>query len=141
MKRAKQLALPLLAAAIGIVLEVVGYCYYQGLNLDRGERVTLTEVASVARESGLYPRSDREDGTLGWRLIVSDRPISLGHANGLYFGDAKHPRWRGVVAISVPWLAALELSDPAHFVVWRGLFVFGDPAVIHRLTGMHTQAW
>ena len=73
--------------------------------------------------------------------ICSGAPTKSIRNVALYFGDPTHYRWKGVVAISRPWREVELLSDPGYFVLWRGLFVFGDRDVIYQLTGMRTDSW
>src|SRR5690349_15936242 len=104
MRQVRQLLIPSACLALGLGLEF-GLLY--------GGRAwspptpdgpaTLAEVARLAEHVGLYARSDRCDGTVLNRLIVSDRPVSFRHAANLRFNNPRHPCWSGLVAVCYPW--------------------------------------
>src|SRR5438105_310153 len=62
---------------------------------------TLDEVAEIAGTLGLHCRSDRRDGAVHCRLVISGEPLTLLQANFLRFGDPRHPCWTGTVAVSI----------------------------------------
>jgi hypothetical protein len=121
-----------------------------GLRLDDVERDvpgprTLTEVAQIAAELGLYYRSDIPDqpfdeSVLG-RLIVSERPLPFKRVRELRFKPGDQ-RWNGTVAVT--WdlshgydIFADSIAEEFRGWVarWGDFFLFGDPALIRRLTG------
>jgi hypothetical protein len=94
---------------------------------------SLEEVARLAADMGLHYRSDRLNGELACRLVVSNWPITHERANSVRFGEADHPCWQGTVAVSTPWHCFGRYGDPDHGVVWGEVFLFGDPALIRAL--------
>lgn len=96
---------------------------------------SLEEAEAIAKKLGLHCRSDRADGQIGFRLLVSEKPLSLERANLLQFGgreDSKKGRdnWLGVVAVYQWW------NFQTHGVVaWGKVFLYGDPPLIEKLTG------
>jgi hypothetical protein len=94
----------------------------------------LEEVGRIAQALGLHCRTDVRDGSYGCRLIVSEEPLSFERANQRQFGEIDHPSWRGTVAACVPPRAYRDYVHPEHGVHWGDVFLFGDPAVIRKLT-------
>jgi len=136
MRKVRPLLLPLSFAAAGIAFEVL---LYGLLPAERppatdGPR-SLAEVARLAHRAGLYASSDRPDGRVVHRLIVSDRPISWLRANLLRFGAPDHPCWAGTVAVCFPARVYLANYDPDFCTLWGEVMLYGDRAVIRRLTG------
>jgi hypothetical protein len=122
---------------IGMAIEIVFYLFSGSLRT--GPSVpgpeTMGEVMRAAEKAGLYARSDRHDGLVIHRLVVSDRPIDYLRANLVRFGVPNHHSWRGTVAVS--WDARPNTAnfDADCSTVWGDMFVYGDPAIIRRLTG------
>ena len=100
---------------------------------------SVKEIVPIAQDLGLYCQSDRADGGLENRLVVSEVPLSLEQVNFLRFGDPRHACWAGVVAVSWPGRAYVDYSSPEHGLFWGDLFIFGDPTLIRRLTGLGTR--
>lgn len=104
---------------------------------------SLAEVVEQAELQGLYWRSDAADGSLQYRLVVSDRPLDFERVNNLRFGMPFDSCWDGIVAISYPsraWAIEFRLCEPSRSARWGKMFVFGDPAIIERLTGQGVPA-
>jgi hypothetical protein len=131
MTNVRRLMLPLLAAAVGIAVEMAAFCCYLQYQRANAEVLSLAQVARLAEEMGLYARSDRADGVLGGHLIVSSRPITFERSAELHFGEPTHRCWFGTIKVSVPW----ESMEIDQWVRWKGLLLFGDPEIIQRLTG------
>lgn len=98
---------------------------------------TLGEVMGIARKLGLHCRSERADGEIGIRLLVSEAPLPLERANLLCFGGREKSNkgrsdWVGVVAVYKPGLVIVD-SDPV--MQWGNLLVYGDPTLMEKLTG------
>src|SRR4051794_34679626 len=68
---------PLSLASTGILVELllVGAGWIHGPATPPGPQ-TMDEVHRVAELLGLYTRSDRHDGVVCGRLVVSERPVS-----------------------------------------------------------------
>ncbi len=96
---------------------------------------TLAEVQRIAESAGLYWRSDRRDGKVMLRLIVSDHPVTDMQAGMLRFNHPHHPCWGGVVAVSIPWQSYVGNGDPEHAAIWGKMFLYGDPEILRRLLG------
>lgn len=96
---------------------------------------SLAEAVPIAEAHGLYARSDRTDGKLTERLVVSERPLSAYRANSLYAGNLDHPCWAGTVAVSLMSTGFERCCDSGHYARWGRLIVFGDPVLVRRLTG------
>jgi hypothetical protein len=93
---------------------------------------SLEEVRALADKLGLNCRSDRQDGTIGFRLLVSETPLTQEQANLLCIGRREKGRadWHGVVA------AYSNLDFDADLMVpWGKVLLYGDPALIEKLTG------
>jgi hypothetical protein len=96
---------------------------------------SLEEVQAIAKKLGLHCRSDRADGGIGFRLLVSEAPLSLERANLLRFGGREESakgraNWLRVVAVYQTWNFETDLVMP-----WGKLFLYGDPPLIEKLTG------
>jgi hypothetical protein len=124
------------ATGLGFLLEIALFCYgpFASPTTPQGP-ATLQEVARLAEEMGLYWRSDRKDGAIKSRLVVSNRPLTAVRANLVRFNCPEHPCWVGTIAISRPWQHNISNYDPEYSVVWGDMFVYGDPEIIRRLTG------
>jgi hypothetical protein len=108
------------------------WCGYSG-GAARGPQ-NLQEVIRVAEGLGLYHRSDRLDGTIVERLVISDRPISYERANTLNNADPNRPAWEGTVTVTIPWRKFADFLQPGVTVVWGETFLQGDPTLIRLLT-------
>jgi hypothetical protein len=96
---------------------------------------SLEEVQAIAKKLGLHCRSDRADGGPGFRLLVSEAPLSIERANLLCFGGREESAkgtatWLGAVAVYQSWNFETDLVVP-----WGKLFLYGDPLLIEKLTG------
>jgi hypothetical protein len=103
--------------------------------LQRSPR-TIQEAGIIAHAKGLYCVSDERDGIPLHILVVSELPLTQEEAGGLRMNRPNHPGWRGVVKIYGDRRMALWNYDPTCSVVWGGVFVYGDPEMILKLTGM-----
>ena len=97
---------------------------------------SFEEAKEIAKKIGLHCRSDRKDGALGFRLLVSEAPLPPERDHLLRFGSREESEkgrlnWLGVVAVYHPWNFDSDLATP-----WGKLFVYGDPAMIEKLTGL-----
>jgi hypothetical protein len=136
MLKTKRILVPLLVSTLGVVLEMVLFSYWPtGGPAAAEEPLALTEVARLAEKLGLHWCSDREDGLLDMRLVLSLRPVSWENANDLRCVDPGHPCWIGTVSIARPTPYCTVVSDAEQYVLWRGLRLYGDVQVIRKLTG------
>jgi hypothetical protein len=105
---------------------------------------SLKEVAQIANELGLYYRSDIYarpfDDSVYYRLVVSDRPLTFERVNELRFNRGE-PCWGGTVAVTLDrahgydeYFASAAEEFPGWVARWGDFFLFGDPALIRRLT-------
>jgi hypothetical protein len=94
---------------------------------------TLVEAAQIAEGLGLFYRSDRADGRLQGRLMVSDRTVTFERAAGTPLCDPKDRRWVGTVVIYSGWRNLNARNDATCSAVWGELLVYGDPNFIDRL--------
>src|SRR5262245_3000921 len=60
---------------------------------------TVADVIEAADRLGLYSRSDRADGEVDGRLVLSDRPLTWERTGTLRWGDPDHQCWVGTVAV------------------------------------------
>jgi hypothetical protein len=95
---------------------------------------TLRDAAQVAVGLGLYYRSNRSDGVLIDRLVVSVNPLTYERANTLRINDPDLPCWAGTIAVCTDPDQFGYLEDHRHGARWGGLFVYGDPALVRKLT-------
>jgi hypothetical protein len=128
-----------------VVLSGIAVCLLSLFIYRGGEQApdTLAEIQRLALQRGLHCRSATLDGSLGYRLIVSEQPLSFERVNGLRFGMPFDRCWEGTVAVSYPsrsWAIEFRLSEPGRAARWGRLFLFGDPAVIRKLIGQSTAA-
>jgi hypothetical protein len=96
---------------------------------------TLRDARPIVEGLGLYCRSDRPDGCLDNRLVVSERPLTADRANFLRLSNPQHPCWLGTVALCSPARAYAFHLAPEGTAIWGGLFVIGDPALVRKLVG------
>ena len=139
MIRGKLLRPAALAAAAALIALVAVLIHERHAAGPPGPR-TLEEVVRLAEERSLYWRGDRDDGAFTLRVVVSDAPVTQAQANLLCLGDLRLPCWRGVVAVYTPWGHYDEHLVPGYSAVWGEVVVFGDPALIRRLTGLDPDA-
>jgi hypothetical protein len=104
---------------------------------------TLTEVAQVATQLGLYYRSERPDGRfdggVARRLVVSTQPITFERIVALTF-EAGHSSWAGIAAVTMDpsrayddYLLSTATDSPGWAARWGEFFLFGDPDLVRRL--------
>jgi hypothetical protein len=120
-----------LIAALGLLLNFTR-CFHQP---EETNPQSLAEVQAIAQKLGLHCRSDRADGTVGFRLLVSEEPLPLERANLLTFGSREESpngraNWLGVVAVYQTLVFDTDLAVP-----WGKVFLYGDPPLIEKLTG------
>jgi hypothetical protein len=137
--RAKLLRPAALAAAAALIALVAVLIHERHAAEPPGPR-TLEEVVRLAEERSLHWRGDQDDGAFRLRVVVSDAPVTQAQANLLCLGDLRLPCWRRVVAVYTPWGHSAEHLEPGYSAVWGELVVFGDPALIRRLTGLDPDA-
>jgi len=99
---------------------------------------SFAEVRPLVQKLGLNFRSDRQDGAIGFRILISETPLTLEQANLLRFNGREHSDkwrtdWRGVVAAYHTWNLETDLVVP-----WGKIVLYGDPALIQKLTGRQT---
>jgi hypothetical protein len=97
---------------------------------------TVQEAREIALSKGFYCISDEPNGISCRILIVSETPLTWHDAASLRMNAPAHPSWQGAAKIQSSRGIAAECYDPTCSVVWGGLFVYGDPEVIRKLTGM-----
>jgi hypothetical protein len=97
----------------------------------RSEPETFEEVIAIAEELGLYYRSDRKDGLVLARLIVSERALTWEQANGVTINTRTMTACRGTVAVYRHW--DLEICTANRMVPWGSMYIYGDPALIEKL--------
>jgi hypothetical protein len=100
----------------------------------------LAHVAQIADALGLHYRSDRLDGQVVGRLIVSDTPIDFDRASALRFGDPEGPCWKGTVAVSFTVQEYREYMLAGNGIAWGEVHLYGDPAIIRMLTTAQVPA-
>jgi hypothetical protein len=131
MRRYDRILFGLTAAAV--IAFLIAIPSLNGGRVPRGPQ-TLQEAAAIAEELGLYHRSDKADGTLWDRIIVSEIPLSFERASQVCINDPSRPCLAGTVAIYAGWDKLWPNADPACSAVWGELFVYGDPQLIRKLT-------
>jgi hypothetical protein len=96
---------------------------------------SLEQVAKIAERHGLYQSSDRYNGKIGARLIVSSTSVTPERAACVALRPPRHPSWEGTAAVyrGVQWMYVDP--DPPYSVIWGKFYVCGDPDLIRRLTG------
>ena len=111
----------------------------RALWMDECRPQTIHEARVIAHSKDLYCISDEPGGIPRCILVVSELPLTREEAGGLRMNWPTHPDWRGVVKIYGDRRMVLWNHDQTCSVVWGELFVYGDPAVIQKLTGMLPQ--
>jgi hypothetical protein len=100
------------------------------------ERRSLADLMAVAEKQGLHWAQDgRGDGIR--RVVVSVQPIDSA-AETIPFGAGGLRQ--GVVACYAPRDRMGYNYDPAASVLWGDVFVWGDPSLIERLTGLRPES-
>lgn len=136
MLRLSHLLMSLFALTVGFALELAALHYWDltALSAPPGPE-SMQEVIRIADGLGLYWRSDRFDGLVSHRLVVSERPVSCVRANDMRFGAPEHRCWNRTVAVCYPAKGHVMNFDPVCSAVWGQMMLYGDPEVIHKLTG------
>jgi hypothetical protein len=96
---------------------------------------SFADVCPLVEKMGLNFRGDRQDGGIGFRILISETPLTVERANLLCLGGREqtskgHNDWRGVVAAYHAWDYDTDLVVP-----WGKIVLYGDPALIQKLTG------
>lgn len=99
---------------------------------------SLEEVVAVAEQRGLHWRSDRRDGLIANRVLVAEAPLTFEQASLISCASPEQPAGRGTVVVYRHGASILDM--PSSAVLWGGVLLFGDPGVIHRLTGAPAEA-
>jgi hypothetical protein len=102
----------------------------------------MEQVVAIAQDFGLHCRSDRYDGVVGARLLVSESPLSFERTTLLTFWRApEHPDWNGIVAVYRTTHSESQINYRyTDLVPWGSFLLYGDPALIKRLTGQGNAA-
>jgi hypothetical protein len=100
---------------------------------------TMKEVIGIVQKLGLHYRSDKEDGTVGSRLVVSESPLTWQRANVFPMIPKKDSDWNRRVAVLRSSIGVIELVPDEQMEVWGDFFVYGDSALIKRLTATETS--
>ena len=136
MLKLSHLLLSLFALAVGFALELGAFHYWDLTALsDRPGPESIQEVIRVVEHMGLYWRSDRVDGIVSDRLVVSERPVTCARANDVRFGAPEHRCWHGTIAVCYPAKQILSNYDPVCSAVWGQTMLYADPGLIRKLTG------
>jgi hypothetical protein len=96
---------------------------------------TLQEAIAAAEALGLCWGTDECGGVPYARVVVSEFPVTWERACGVVLDPAR-PCWVGTVAIWPKGRQLVPMHDPARCALWGDLFVYGDPELIARLTGL-----
>jgi hypothetical protein len=67
------------------------------------------------------------------RLVISDTPLTWERVNSLVIGRRQQSDWVGTVAVMLQVREFPPMSDP--MTPWGNFLLYGDPALIQRLTG------
>jgi hypothetical protein len=93
----------------------------------------MDEVIAIVQEVGLHCRSDKKDGAIGQRLVVSESPLTWECAGRLSVGvPPESTKWIGAVAVYRRQLPTCEEVFP--LVPWGRFYLYGDRSLIDRLT-------
>jgi len=96
---------------------------------------SFEDVIAIAKKRDLQFRSDTEDGTFGFRLIISRLPLTWMRANDLVPGRRLDSDWVGTVAVyQFGDVSRLDEAELDYFVPWGKLFLYGDRSLIKELT-------
>lgn len=123
-----------LGGALVTFVAVLAAPLYRSVCKPVGPR-TMDEVAAAAEQLGLFLV---HDGTAGGRVLLSEQPLTRERAATMWLHSPHHPRWIGTVAVYLGWRGMMGNYDPACSAVWGEFFLYGDPALIERLTGVAT---
>jgi hypothetical protein len=96
----------------------------------------MEQVVTIAQKLGLHYCSDRHDGVIDSRLVVSQSPVSLERA--CLLSPARFPEhsdWKGTVAVYRRGRAVAFLPEAHEAVAWGSFFLYGDPSLVTRLSG------
>lgn len=136
MLKLSHLLLWLSALMVGMTVELVGFQFWElGAWSARPGPQSMDEVIRVADKLGLYWRSDRGDGVVTGRIVISAWPVTYTAANNIRFGAPDHPCWRRTVAVCFPACDVLANHDPDCSAFWGRTMLYGDPELIRALTG------
>jgi hypothetical protein len=67
-------------------------------------------------------------------------PVSVDRAGRLRLHVPRHACWTGTIVVYQPARYMLPNYDPYYSIYWGELFVYGDPVLIERLTGIRPIA-
>jgi hypothetical protein len=128
------------AGVVILIAVAFAFVYWNESSLPAG-RQTMEEVVAIAQDFGLHCRSDRYDGVVGARLLVSESPLSLERITLLTFCRApEHPDWNGTVAVYRTKHSGSHINYPyTDSVPWGSFLLYGDPALIKRLTSQGNE--
>ena len=96
---------------------------------------TMKEVIGIIQRLGLHCRSDRQDGIIGWRLVVSESPLTWQRANDFTMVPQNDTDWNGMVTV----LRDSWIMPDQRLEAWGNFFVYGDRSLIKRLTATATS--
>jgi hypothetical protein len=101
----------------------------------------MEQVIAIVQKLGLHYRSDRHDGAIESRLIVSTVPVTVEQAG--FLSPARrpeHPEWIGTVAVYRRGHAVTFFPQAHQAMVWGSFFLYGDPSLVKRLSGHSVDA-
>jgi hypothetical protein len=96
---------------------------------------TMNEVIGIVQELGLHCRSDKIDGTVGFRLVVSESPLTWQRANTFTMVPKNDTDWNGLVTV----LRDSWIMPDQRLEAWGDFFVYGDRSLIKRLMATATS--
>jgi hypothetical protein len=120
----------LIVVALALVLGRFLWLRPAGVGPSHPEQIE--DVIQIAQQLGLHYRGDREDGQVQMRLLVSEAPIPWERVNGLVVGRNEQTDWAGTVAVIQGWKSFPLVAH--HMTSWGNFRLYGDPALIQRLT-------
>jgi hypothetical protein len=141
MQSLQRLLIPVALRAAGVVLEL-WYISSQPTTVPDSPKgpQTLEEVIPLVERLRLYHCSERKDGFLENRLIVSNEPVTWQRASQMVIVNPRHPCWERTIAICRNRRSFVYHYDPRHTVYWGDMFVIGDPRLILRVTGQRVES-
>ncbi len=101
---------------------------------------SLGDALAIADALGFYHGTDDARNVPTTRIVVSDFPVTRDRAGRLRVNVPHHPCWHGTVAVFRGPQQMYGNYDPHCSVFWGDLFVYGDPVLIERLTGIRPAA-
>jgi hypothetical protein len=122
----------MICALSAVVLVLSSTCRALLTDTTRRDPRTLAEAAQVAEQLSLFCRVD---GVEGGRLIVSETPLTQKRCAEARL-DPRYSGWRGTIAVYPNWQTMMPMYDPMCSAVWGELFLYGDPRLIAKVTGM-----